>query len=98
LPNAEAIYQNSRLQLSQQLDSLVEPFYNMIHIYINDITETIIEEQARVLNDFNNKLEKSRQCYQDDNDKVVNTWQPLYDASQQLKLELSQLADTRNYL
>ena len=98
LPNAEAIYQNSREQLSRQLDSLVEPFYNMIHIYINDITETIIEEQARVLNDFNNKLEKSRQCYQDDYEKVVNKWQPLYDASQQLKLELSQLTDTRNYL
>ncbi len=96
--SSETFYQNSREQLSQQLDLLVEPFYNMIHDYINDLTETIIEEQARVLKDFNEKLEKAHQQHQDDYEKVVSDWQPLYEKSQQLQREVSELTDARNYL
>jgi hypothetical protein len=98
LPDADAIYQNSKEQLSQELDLLVEPFYNMIHDYINELTETVIKEQNRVLLDFNTKLEQARQGHQNNHEKVVANWQPLYDQAQQFKDELSQLTDTRNYL
>jgi len=98
LPDSDAIYHNSREQLSQQLDLLVEPFYSMIQGYIGDLTETILEEQTRVLKDFNEKLEKSRQQHQTDYEKVVNDWLSLDEQSQHLKSELSQLVDIRHYL
>lgn len=98
LPDSESIYLNSKEQLSQALDLLVEPFYNMIHNYINELTETVVKEQNRVLLDFNTKLEQARQGHQNNHEKVVADWQPLYDQAQQFKDELSQLTDTRNYL
>jgi hypothetical protein len=98
LPNSETILKNSKEQLSQELDLLVEPFYNMIHDYINELTETVIKEQNRVLVDFNIKLEQARQGHQNNHEKVVADWQPLYDQAKQFKDELSQLTDTRNYL
>jgi len=98
LPNSESIDANSRKQLNQQLDLLVEPFYNMIHNYINDLTETVITEQNRVLDDFNFKLEHARQGHQKNHEEVVAYWQPLYDRAEQFKHLLSKLTDTRNYL
>jgi GTPase Era involved in 16S rRNA processing len=98
LPNSDSVYQNSKEQLSQELDLLVEPFYNMIHDYINELTETVIKEQNRVLLDFNTKLEQARQGHQNNHEKVVADWQPLYDQAKQFKEELSQFTDTRNYL
>jgi uncharacterized protein YecA (UPF0149 family) len=70
----------------------------MIHNYINELTETVIKEQNRVLLDFNTKLEQARQGHQNNHEKVVADWQPLYDQAHQFKDELSQLTDTRNYL
>ena len=70
----------------------------MIHDYINDLTQTVIKEQERVLNDFTVKLEQANQGHQNNHEKVIADWQPLYDQAQQFKDELSQLTDTRNYL
>ena len=98
LPDAESIYRNVSEQLNQQLDSLIEPFHQMIHDYINDLTQTVIKEQERVLNDFTVKLEQANQGHQNNHEKVIADWQPLYDQAQQFKDELSQLTDTRNYL
>jgi len=98
LPDAQAIYDNASNELSQQLDSLVEPFCQMILGYINDLTETVVKEQARVLDDFNAKLNQARQGYQDDYDKVIADWQPLDEQAKQFKQQLAQLTDTRNYL
>ena len=98
LPDAQTIYDNASNELSEQLDSLVEPFYQMILGYINDLTETVVKEQERVLNDFNAKLNQARQGYQDNYEKVIADWQPLYEQAEQFKQQLSQLTDTRNYL
>lgn len=98
LPDSKFIYEDSKEQLSQQLDLLVEPFYKMIHDYINDLTETVIKEQNRVLDDFMNKLEQARQGHKDNHEEVITDWQPLYDQSEQFKHLLSKLTDTRNYL
>ncbi len=98
LPDAQTIYDNASNELSQQLDSLVEPFYQMILGYINNSTETVIKEQERVLLDFNAKLNQARQGYQDNYEKVIADWQPLYEQTEQFKQQLSQLTDTRNYL
>lgn len=98
LPDAESIYENVKEQLNQQLGSLSSPFCQMILDRINDLTETVIKEQERVLIDFNAKLEQAHQSYQNNYDKVIADWQPLDEQAKQLKQQLALLTDTRNYL
>jgi hypothetical protein len=98
LPDAQTIYDNASNELSQQLDSLVEPFYQMILGYINDLTEAVSKEQERVLLDFTAKVEQASQGYQDNYEKVIADWQPLGEQAEQFKQQLAQLTDTRNYL
>jgi len=98
LPNAQTICGNASIELGQQLDSLIKPFYQMILGYIHDLTETVTKERERVLIDFNAKLSQARQGYQDNYDKVVADWQPLNEQAKQYKQQLSKLTDTNNYL
>ena len=85
LPDAKAIKENVRNLLTQQLDLLIEPFCNMILDYVDNLTQTVIDEQERVLNDFTVKLEQAHKGHKDNYEKSVSIWQPLSEQTEQLK-------------
>jgi hypothetical protein len=92
LPSSDTLYKDGSDEIYKQLDSLVTPFHNRIHTYIDQLNQKIAEEQEKVLIDFGKKLTQANEQHHDDYEKVVEQWQPLYKQSEQLAELLSQLA------
>ena len=57
----------------------------MILDYVDNLTQTVIDEQERVLNDFTVKLEQAHKGHKDNYEKSVSIWQPLSEQTEQLK-------------
>jgi hypothetical protein len=92
LPSSSTLHQDGSTEINKQLDSLVTPFHNRIHTYIDELNQKIAEEQEKVLTDFGKKLTQANEQHHDDYEKVVERWQPLCKQSEQLAKLLNQLA------
>lgn len=91
LPDSKILYDDSALEIMNQLAFFVPQFQKMIHQYIIELTDNISEEQDRVSEDFGNKLTQAHFQQHDDYEKSVRRWQPLHEQSQQLSELLKQL-------
>ena len=92
LPSSSTLHEDGSAEINKQLDSLVTPFHNRIHTYIDELNQKIAEEQKKVLADFSKKLRQANEQHHDDYEKVVERWQPLHKKSEQLAELLNQLA------
>ena len=57
----------------------------MIFDYVDNLTQTVIDEQERFLIDFTVKLEQAHKGHKDNYEKSVSIWQPLSEQTEQLK-------------
>jgi flagellar capping protein FliD len=92
LPSSSTLHEDGLAEIFKKLDSLVTPFHNRIHTYIDELNQKIAEEQEKVLTDFGKKLKQANEQHHVDYEKVVERWNPLHKQSEQLAELLSQLA------
>jgi len=84
LPNHQTLHNDIAFELVGQLESLTMSFQEMLYQYFVNLNSKIVEEQERVLEDFNKKLNQAYQQNIDDYEKVLTCWKPLQERSEQL--------------
>ena len=94
LPSPSALCKEGSIELTDQIESLVEPFHTMMRDYLLQLNEKIIAEQNRVLRDFETKLSQANAQHHENFDKVIHCWQPLEQQSNQLNSSLKKLVKT----
>jgi stress response protein SCP2 len=94
LPSPSTLCKEGSIELTEQIESLVEPFHTMMRDYLLQLNEKIIAEQNKVLRDFETKLSQANAQHHENFDKVIHCWQPLEQQSNQLNSSLKQLVKT----
>lgn len=98
LPAPLDLHKKMAEEFIKQLDALLIPFQEMFEQYFVGLSDNVLKEQERVLQDFEHKLTLARQQRHEDYEKVKARWQPLFEQSKQLDDLVNQFVHDWNLL